>query len=121
MPQQQLGVLSHDSAGECVALVGPEVMTSLPSSAHEFLKVGARVDVLVIWREIVQDLRRRMDTSWCQTQIRLRGRVSVYWPGWPGSRSLDCDWVQQLAQRPPVYSQRALDGGFGAYLPAGRI
>ena len=69
MAQQQLGVLGHDGARERIALVGPEIMALSPPSTNQLLKIGARIEFLVIRREVVENLRRSMDAGWRCTDV----------------------------------------------------
>jgi hypothetical protein len=69
--KKKFRVLIHDRASESVALVSAEIMTITPSAANELFKVITRVELLVIGREIVQNLRCCMDASWSQAQLRL--------------------------------------------------
>jgi hypothetical protein len=64
--EKKFRVLVHDRAGESIALVSAEIMTVPPSATNELFKVITRVELLVIGREIVQDLRCCMDASWSQ-------------------------------------------------------
>jgi hypothetical protein len=59
--QQKLRVLVHDGPGEGITLIRPKVVVLLPPAADQFLKVGARINIFVVGRQAVQDLRRGMD------------------------------------------------------------
>ena len=48
MAQESLRGLGHDSASECIALVGAEVMAFLPAAADELLKIGTGIEVFVL-------------------------------------------------------------------------
>ena len=69
MTKKKLRVLVHDGAGESIALVGAEIVTVTPSATYELFKVIAWVELLVVGRKIVQNLRCSMDAGWSQTQL----------------------------------------------------
>jgi hypothetical protein len=69
--KKQLRVFVHDGPGESIALVGAEIMTVPPSATDELFKVIARIELLVVGREIVQNLRCCMDAGWSEAQLRL--------------------------------------------------
>lgn len=53
MSQQNLGVLLHDSTGEHISLVWPQVMSLSPSSTNQLLEVLTRIKLFIIGGEVV--------------------------------------------------------------------
>lgn len=44
-------------------------MALFPAAADELLEVGTRINLLVVWREVVEQLGRGMDARRCQAGI----------------------------------------------------
>lgn len=63
MSQEHLRGFLHESPGKGIALIRPKIMPLRPAPANELLKIRTRIDILVIGREVVQDLRRSMNAS----------------------------------------------------------
>jgi hypothetical protein len=75
--QQHLRVLRHDGAREGVALVSSEVMAVSPPATDKLLKVVAWIKLLVPGREVVKNLRCRVDASWSQAHFAVLFVVSI--------------------------------------------
>lgn len=84
MLEEQVRVLGHDRASEGIALVLAQVMSLAPASADKLLEVSARVELLVVRRQVVQQLGRSMHTLWRQTDTAL---VLVFVTGHPVAES----------------------------------
>jgi hypothetical protein len=54
--KKQLGVLAHDSAGECITLVRTQIMAVSPPTTDKLLEISASIELLIVGREIVEDL-----------------------------------------------------------------
>jgi hypothetical protein len=67
MPQQHLRGFGHHCTSKGITLIRPEVMTVPPPATDEFFKIGACIQILVVWRQIVEELGRSVDTCRCKT------------------------------------------------------
>lgn len=66
----------HHTQSVDVPLVGAHVVTLPPPPAHHLLEVGARIDLLVPGREVVQELGGGVDARRRQAE---GGRVHLAW------------------------------------------
>lgn len=71
MPKEHLRILTHDGSSEGISLVGPKIVMFIPTSAHQFLKVTARIDCLVLRRQIVENFGGSMDACRGEADFRF--------------------------------------------------
>jgi hypothetical protein len=51
-------------------------MAIIPAATDQLLEIGTRVEVLVVWREVVEDLGCGVDTCGCEAYTWLLSYVS---------------------------------------------
>jgi hypothetical protein len=71
MPKKHLRILTHYGSSESIALIRPKIVMFIPTSANQFFEVVARIDSLVLGREIVEDFGGGMDASGGEADTRI--------------------------------------------------
>jgi hypothetical protein len=71
MAKKQLRLFRHYRASESIALVSTKIMAISPTTTNKLLEVIASIKLFVLRREIVEDFRSSVHTSWAEAQFSL--------------------------------------------------